>query len=65
MEIRAYNETYLSNAMTTMATMLDYAVNYRHENIDTFFFSFILSPYCAQFENGNPMVIPGKTGVEL
>ena len=65
MEIRAYHELYLPNAMTTMATMLDYAVNVCHEDLDTFFSAFTWSPVSTQFEQGSPMVITGKTGVEL
>lgn len=65
MEIRAYPVDYLDNAMVTMATMLDYAVNVRFEHIDYFFHSFLLSPYAQQFERGNPTFITGKTGVEL
>lgn len=65
MEIRAYPVDYLDNAMVTMATMLDYAVNVRFEHIDYFFHSFLLSPYAQQFERGNPAFITGKTGVEL
>lgn len=65
MEIRAYHELYLSNAMNTLATMLDYAVNVRHEDIDVFFNAFIWSPVSTQFEQGSPTVITGKTGVEL
>lgn len=65
MEIRAYPVEYLDNAMVTMATMLDYAVNVRHEHIDYYFQSFLLSPYARQFEQGNPAFITGNTGVEL
>lgn len=65
MEIRAYPAEYLNNAMVTMATMLDYAVNARHEHIDYYFQSFLLSPYARQFERGNPAFITGNTGVEL
>ena len=65
MEIHAYPEIYLSNAMVTMGTMLDYAVNYRHEQIDYFFQSFINLGFAYQFEIGNPDVIAGKSGVEL
>lgn len=65
MEIRAYPAEYLNNAMVTMATMLDYAVNARHEHIDYYFQSFLLSPYAQQFERGNPAFITGNTGVEL
>ena len=55
MEIRAYPADYLDNAMVTMATMLDYAVNVRFEHIDYFFHSFLeicnsplLNIYCAR-----------------
>ena len=34
---RAYNEFYLNNAMNTLATMLDYAVNIKREDIDSCF----------------------------
>lgn len=65
MEIRAYHAEYLDNAMVTMATMLDYAVNIRHEQIDFFFQYFLFTPYAQQFERGNPAFITGNTGVEL
>ena len=65
MEIRAYHELYLPNAMNTLATMLDYAVNVCREEIDAFFHAFLWSPVSAQFETGSPAVITGKTGVEL
>lgn len=65
MEIHAYPEPYVANAMMTMGTMLDYAVNYRHENIDFFFRFFINLGFARQFEIGNPDVITGKSGVEL
>ena len=41
MAIPAYNELYVNNARTTMATMLDFAVNYKHEQIDLFFIKWI------------------------
>ncbi|MBO5209612.1 MAG: hypothetical protein J6B68_09765 [Lachnospiraceae bacterium] len=65
MEIHAYNELYLSHAMITLATMLDYAVVFRNESIDTFFEDFITSGLAAQFEQGNPAVIAGKSGIDL
>ena len=40
MEVRAYNEMYLDDAMTAMGTMLDYAANYQQQNIDDFFQNF-------------------------
>lgn len=65
MEIRAYHESYLADAMTTMGTMLDYAVNFLGETIDPFFQAFVNLGLASQFENGNPEIIAGKSGVEL
>ena len=66
MEIRAYNELYLENAMTAMGTMLDYAVNYRNWDIDAFFQAFLDTRLLPQrFESGHPGTVAGKSGVEL
>ena len=65
MATHAYPEVYVANAMTTLGTMLDYAVNYRGEHIDYFFRTFINMGFALQFEIGNPDVITGKSGVEL
>ena len=66
MEIRAYNQLYLEDAMSAMGTMLDYAVNYCGWGIDAFFQKFLdtkLFPH--QFESGDPDTVAGKSGVEL
>lgn len=65
MEIRAYNELYLNNAKIALATMTDYAVNAKNENIDVFFQKFIVSGVAAQFEIGNPAYISGMSGIDL
>ena len=66
MEIRAYNELYLENAMSAMGTMLDYAVNYRHWEIDEFFQTFLETKMLSRnFESGHPDTVAGKSGVEL
>lgn len=65
MEIRAYNELYLNNAQIALATMTDYAVNAKYENIDVFFQKFIVSGIAAQFEIGNPAYISGLSGIDL
>lgn len=65
MATRAYNELYLASAQTTLATMFDYAVNYKHDNIDLFFTEFVASGISDMFGLGNPNVITGKSGVEL
>ena len=66
MEIRAYNELYLDNAMSTMGTMLDYAVNYCHWEIDKFFQAFLETRlFPRRFESAHPGTVAGKSGVEL
>ena len=62
---RAYSELYLNNAMNTLATMFDYAVNIINEDIDIVFKRFIDSGAAAHFESGDPNLIAGKSGVEL
>ena len=66
MEIRAYNKQYLENAMSAMGIMLDYAVNYCHWEIDSFFQAFLETKLLShQFESGHPDTVAGKSGVEL
>jgi len=66
MGIRAYNEVYLEDAMNTMGTMLDYAVNYCNWDIDAFFQKFLYSElFPRRFERGHPGTVSGKSGVEL
>lgn len=65
MEIRAYNELYLENAMSTMGTLVDYAVNYCFMEIDFFISEFIQSGVARKFENGDPATVAGKSAVEL
>ena len=62
---RAYSELYLNNAMNTLATMFDYAVNIINEDIDIVFKRFIDSGAATHFESGDPNLIAGKSGVEL
>ena len=66
MEIRAYNQLYLEDAMSAMGTMLDYAVNYCGWGIDAFFQKFLDTKRVPhQFESGDPDTVAGKSGVEL
>lgn len=51
--------------METMGTMLDYTVNTKKLDIDYFFNLFIGRGLAREFENGNPMFITGKSGIEL
>ena len=65
MEIRAYNELYLEDAMSTMGTLVDYAINYCFMEIDFFISEFIQSGVARKFENGDPATVAGKSAVEL
>ena len=65
MEIRAYDELYLSDAMDNLGEMLDYAVGDCLLDADLFFGWFIASGIAEQFGNGNPKYIAGMNGVEL
>ena len=60
---RAYSELYLNNAMNTLATMLDYAVNIIHEDIDVVFKRFVDCGAATCFESGDPNLIAGKDRV--
>lgn len=63
--IRAYSESYLSDAKSCLAEMYDYAVNDCNLKIDWFTTLFLQSGYAQQFETGNPGVVSGISGVEL
>lgn len=65
MEIRAYNELYLEDAMDTMGALVDYAVNYCSMDIDFFLSEFINSGIAKKFEAGDPATISGKSAVDL
>ena len=54
MEIRAYYEGYLDDAMDTMGNMMDHALNTCGMNGDDFFYMFLASGTARQFELGNP-----------
>lgn len=63
--IHAYDETYLSDAMSNLAGAVDYAVNDWHMGIDLFLDFFLASPCCPLFERGVPKVVCGMSGQEL
>ncbi|MDR2615419.1 MAG: XRE family transcriptional regulator [Oscillospiraceae bacterium] len=62
---RAYEETYLDDAMNNLGDMLDYAVNDCGFDIEDFFSSFIVSGVADKFEHGNPKYVAGLSGPEL
>ena len=61
----AYSETYLYDSMMVLGETLDYAVNTQNIDIDRFFDMFITTGYAKLFEDGNPNIVCGKSGVEL
>ena len=61
----AYDRDYLYHAQKNFGHMLDFAVNTCEIDLDEYFRMFFASNVCAQFENGNPAYIVGKTGCEL
>lgn len=65
MMTRAYNELYLSDAKKRLSVMFDYAINDMLEDPDFFAGLFVQSGIAELFEQGNPGVIAGKSGIEL
>lgn len=63
--MHAYDKDYLYHAQKNFGHMLDFAVNTCEIDIDEYFQMFFASDVCAQFEDGNPAYIVGKSGCEL
>ena len=63
--IHAYSESYLSDVMDGLGSMLDYAVNSCGEDLRLFYTRFLSSGIAAQIERGNPRYLCGLSGVEL
>lgn len=61
----AYSHTYLADAEDCLATAFDYAVHDCQIPGDTFVYAFIHSGLSRQFEQGNPAVIAGMSGLDL
>lgn len=63
--MRAYEETYLNDAMDNLGSMLDYAVCGLAYDAEVFYFQFLSSGVAECFEKGNPKYIAGLSGPEL
>ena len=63
--MRAYNESYLDDAMQNLGDMVEYAVCDCGYDPDDFFGWFISSGVASKFEKGNPKYITGMSGFEL
>ena len=65
MTTRAYNISYLDDAMLSLGAMLDYAVNTCGESLTLFFARFLSSGIARDFSRANPKFIAGMSGIEL
>ena len=63
--MRAYEETYLDDAMNNLGDMFDYAINDCEYDGDEFYIHFIVSGVASAFERGNPKYVAGLSGPEL
>lgn len=63
--IRAYEETYLNDAMNNLGDMFDYAICDLGYEPEAFFSQFLISGVAECFEKGNPKYVAGLSGLEL
>lgn len=63
--MRAYDESYLNDAMDSLGGMLDYAANDCGYDLDRFFEWFVSCGIAEGFGSGNPRFLAGMSGVEL
>lgn len=63
--MNAYDRIYLEKARVALGRMLDYAVYDLKYDLATYWELFLSSPVSKQFEYGDPVVVAGKSGVEL
>lgn len=62
---RAYDISYLDDAMTSLGAMLDYAVNSCGEDLSLFYARFLGSGIANAFSRANPKYLAGMSGIEL
>jgi len=65
MTMRAYSESYLSDAMSNLGGMLDFAVHGLGYGAEGFFDLFLASGLADEFGRGNPKYVAGMSGAEL
>lgn len=63
--IRAYDKTYLEDAMLNLAVALDYGSIACAGGIDEFYDRMLAGNVIRQFEKGNPKYVSGLSGIEL
>ena len=62
---RAYDISYLDDAMTSLGAMLDYAVNSCGEDLALFYARFLASGVADAFSRASPKYLGGLSGIEL
>ena len=62
--MNAYDKTYLEDAMSNLAVMLEYGAM-TYGDAERFFDRFLVSDISKQFGKGNPRYIAGMSGIEL
>lgn len=62
--MKAYDKSYLYDAMLNLADAFDYAVNEKKIKPDDFSAMFVVSGLAEQFGSGNPKYIAGMSGRE-
>ncbi len=65
MTIHAYQETYLSKAQTALGDAFDYAINTCGIPGEDFIKLFIVSSVSTHIENGDPVFLVGKSGIDI
>ena len=65
MELRAYDESYVSPAQNILGHAVDFAVMSLELDPDVFGNSFAVSSVSKQFASGNPRYVAGMNGCEL
>jgi len=65
MTTRAYQETYLSKAQAALGDAFDYAINTCHIPGSDFIKLFNASSVSRRMENGEPVYLAGKSGIEI
>ena len=63
--IHAYQEIYLSKAQAVLGEAFDYGINVCNIPADSFIKQFVASSVSKRLENGEPLYLAGKSGIEL
>lgn len=65
MKIHAYQEIFIDNAQALLGDAFDYAINIYKISGEDFIKMFVVSDVSKKIENGDPVIILGKSGIEL